>query len=102
MKNYRSCELNYAEIKDRAIALLQAGAIDGKTFDQIRHGESCTMFFCIRSALDIACREIESQLPPPHHHRCVIMRKSDYRKAEGEIKRHLRDWNNDKELTDAY
>jgi hypothetical protein len=40
--------------------------------------------------LDRACREIEQQLPPPHHHRCVTLRKSDYRKAEGEIKRHLR------------
>jgi hypothetical protein len=94
--------MHYGEIKDRAITLLQAGAIDGKTFDQIRHGESCVRAFCIRIALDRACREIESQSPPPHHHRCVIMRKSDYRKAESEIKRHLRDWKRDKELTDAY
>jgi hypothetical protein len=31
-----------------------------------------------------------------------LAKKSDYCKAEGEIKRHLRAWNNDKELTDAH
>jgi len=94
--------MNYAEIKDRAIELLKSGVIDNRSFDEIRHGESCIRAWCIRDALDRACREIEQQSPPPHHHRCVTLRKSDYRKAEGEIKRHLRDWNNDKELTDAY
>jgi hypothetical protein len=84
-------------IVSRAIELLQAGAIDGKTFDQIRHGESCTRSFCIRSALDIAVREFERPLPYPHH-RTVTLRKSDYRKAESEIIRQLRDWpaDNDK------
>jgi hypothetical protein len=30
-----------------------------------------------------------------------LAKKSDYRKAESEIKRHLRDWKKDKEMTDA-
>jgi hypothetical protein len=93
--------MGYGEIRDRAIALLQSGVIDGKTFDQIRYGESCIRAWCIRDALDRAVREIEPHLPPPHHHRCVTLRTSDYRRAESEIKRHLRDWN-DKELTDGY
>ena len=84
--------MNYAEIKDRAIELLKSGVIDNRSFDEIRHGESCIRAWCIRDALDRACREIEQQSPPPHHHRCVIMRKSDYRKAEFEIKRYLHDW----------
>ena len=92
--------MNYAEIKDRAIELLKSGVIDNRSFDEIRHGESCIRAWCIRDALDRACREIEQQSPPPP--RSFIMRKSDFRKAEFEIKRHLRDWNNDKELTDAY
>ena len=100
MKTYRSREVTYADIKHRALALLQAGEIDGKAFDEIRHSESCTRSHCISTAIDRACREIEQQFPPPHHHLCVTMRKSDFRKAESEIKRHLRDWNNDKELTE--
>jgi hypothetical protein len=67
--------LNYAEIKDRAIELLKSGVIDNRSFDEIRHGESCIRAWCIRDALDRACREIEQQLPPPHHHRCVTLRK---------------------------
>ena len=90
--------MNYAEIKDRAIELLKSGVIDNRSFDEIRHGESCIRAWCIRDALDRACREIEQQLPPPP--RCVVMRKSDFRKAEFEIKRQLRDWK--QELTDAY
>jgi hypothetical protein len=96
--------VHYGDIKDRAIELLQSGVIDGKTFDQIRHGESCTRSYCIRFALDIACREFEQRFPYPHH-RVVTMRKSDYRKAEHEIKRYFRDWrsaDNDKELTEAH
>ena len=89
--------VSYGEIRDRAIALLQSGEIDGKTFDQIRHGESCIRSYCIRIALDRACSESEQRLPWPRH-RTVTMRKSDYRKAESEIKRQLRDWpaDNDK------
>ena len=76
--------VSYGEIRDRAIALLQSG-------------ESCIRSYCIRIALDRACSEIEQRLPWPLH-RTVTMRKSDYRKAESEIKRQLRDWpaDNDK------
>ena len=51
--------MNYAEIKDRAIELLKSGVIDNRSFDEIRHGESCIRAWCIRDALDRACREIE-------------------------------------------
>jgi hypothetical protein len=40
----RAAEMRYIQVKNRAVALLQARAIDSKTFDQIRRAESCIRF----------------------------------------------------------
>jgi hypothetical protein len=83
----RAAEMRYIQVKNRAVALLQARAIDSKTFDQIRRTESCIRSWCIRDALDRACSEIAEQLPLPRDRRTVVLRKSDFRKVEVEIKR---------------
>jgi hypothetical protein len=76
------CEA-YIQIKERAVALLQAGGIDGRTFDQIRHAESCTRSWCIRDALNRTCSEIAEQLPLPRDRRNRRFAKEKFSQSRG-------------------
>ena len=78
MKTYRSREVVCAEIKQRALALLE--------IENLVYAESCTRAYAIRDAL---CRAISEQPIAPG--RRTAMCKADFNRAEKEIRRWILD-----------
>lgn len=50
----------YDAVMDRAIALLLAGEIDGRTVDEIRRGEKSTRNYCARLAVSRGIDEVRA------------------------------------------
>jgi hypothetical protein len=77
---------NFDAIKDRAIALLQSGAIEGRSIDDLRRGERCILNWAIRHALSMAIEEVISHVKKERgDRRRAVLLKSEYKRAVTEI-----------------
>lgn len=80
----RSHLSNLDEIKDRAIVLLQSGGIEGRSVDDLRCGERCTLNWAIRQALQMAIEEVRKRDEFIDRRRAVL-RRAEYNRAVKEI-----------------